>query len=430
MVRNMTSYRTLSRNHDFTVLWTGQTISDLGSHVSMFAFPLVTYAISGSALWAAVVEAAFLIGMCGSLLPAGVLADRVDRRRLMRTASGAGVLLYASLAVAGYLGALTVPHLAVVALLTGVTSGLFGPAEISALRTVVPREDLPTALSQNQARQHVASLVGGPLGGVLYGVARWFPFVFDAASFAVSWLFLGRIRTDLSAPTTGHGGPRNPGRDALSDIAEGLRFIRSWPYYRALVCWSALVNLLVNAMFFVAILRLVQGGVTPAAIGLVSTAAGIGGILGALAAPWIIDRMPTGMLVVVVAWSFVPLTVPMVLWNHWAVVAASLGLGLLLNPAGNAGGQAYRIAHTPAHLQGRAQSAGQFLGLSVTWLAPLIGGLLLSTLGGAAAIAAIGTLVALAALIPTLTRSIRSVPRPAVWQAELAAEPEKSLVAA
>jgi predicted MFS family arabinose efflux permease len=320
---------------------------------------------------------------------------------------------------------LTVAHLIVVALLTGITSGLFAPAEISALRTVVPREDLPTALSQNQARQHVAALVGGPLGGILYGVTRWLPFAFDAASFAVSWLFLGRIRTDLSAPRR-----KDRRSKPTRDIAEGLRFIWSWPYYRALVCWSALVNLLVNAMFFVAILRLVQDGVDPAAIGLVSTAAGVGGILGALAAPWIIDRMRTGMLVVVVAWSFVPLTVPMVLWNHPAVVAGALGFGLLLNPAGNAGGQAYRIAHTPAHLQGRAQSASQFLGLSVTWLAPLIGGVLLTALGGATAIATIGALVALAALIPTLSRSIRAVPRPVVWQAELAQQDEWALVAA
>ena len=90
-------------------------------------------------------------------------------------------------------------------------------------------------------------------------------------------------------------------------------------------------------MFFVAILRMVQDGVSPAVIGLVSTAAGVGGILGAIAAPWIIERMPTGLLVVTAAWSFVPLVVPMVLWNHPAVVGAALFAGLLLNPAGNAG---------------------------------------------------------------------------------------------
>jgi MFS family permease len=421
----MTGYRELSRNRDFTILWTGQTVSDLGSNVSMFVFPLVAYALSGSALWAAVVEAAFLLGMCGALLPAGVLADRVDRRLLMRTASGAGVVLYASLAAAGALGVLTVPHLAVVALLTGIASGIAAPAEISAIRSVVSRDELSTALSQSQARQHIAALVGGPLGGLLYAITRWMPFAFDAVSFAVYWVVLGRLRTDLAAPHR-DGPPRKPHHD----VAEGIRFILGWPYFRATAAYGALANLLVNAMFFVAIIRMVQDGVSPAVIGLVSTAAGLGGILGALAAPWIIERMPTGTLVVTAAWIFVPLAVPMALWNQPAVVAAAIFLGLLLNPAGNAGSGTYRIAHTPAHLQGRAQSASQFLSMSVIWMAPLLGGALLASMGGSAAIAVIGGLVALSALIPTLSRSVRSVPRPAVWQAELAeeAERERSLV--
>ena len=166
----------------------------------MFVFPLVTYALSGSALWAAVVEAAFLLGMCGALLPAGVLADRVDRRLLMRTASGAGVVLYTSLAVAGALGVLTVPHLAVVALLTGVAAASRRRPRSRRSARSSGREELSTALSQSQARQHIASLVGGPLGGILYGVTRWLPFAFDAVSFAVSWVLLGRLRTDLSRP--------------------------------------------------------------------------------------------------------------------------------------------------------------------------------------------------------------------------------------
>ena len=419
----MTGYHALAKNRDFTILWTGQTISDLGTNVSMFVFPLVTYAISGSALWAAVAEAALLIGMCGALLPAGVLADRIHRRLLMRTASGAGVVLYTSLAVAGALGVLTVPHLVVVALLTGVAGGLAAPAEISSIRSVVRPDELSTALSQSQARQHIASLAGGPLGGVLYGVTRWVPFAFDAVSFALSWVLLGRLRTDLSAPRR-EGPPRRP----LQDVGEGIRFILAWPYFRSTAAYGALANLLVNAMFFVAILRMVQEGVSPAVIGLVSTAAGLGGILGALAAPWIIERMPTGALVVTAAWVFVPLAVPMALWNHPAVVAVALFVGLLLNPAGNAASASYRIAHTPSRLQGRAQSAQQFLAMSVIWLAPLLGGALLASIGGSAGIAVIGGLVALGALVPTLSRSVRSVPRPAVWQAELAKETERDLV--
>ena len=182
----MPGYRQLSRNRDFTVLWIGDTVSELGSALSMFAFPLIAYALSGSALTAALVEAAYLGGLCATLLPAGVLADRVDRRRIMLVSSATGCAAYTSLAVAGATGSLTLPHLVVVALVAGVAAGAFNPAQLSAIRSVVATDDLPTALSQNQARQHVASLLGGPLGGALYAVTRWLPFAVDAITFAVA----------------------------------------------------------------------------------------------------------------------------------------------------------------------------------------------------------------------------------------------------
>ncbi|GCD90561.1 MFS transporter [Nocardioides sp. LS1] len=421
----MTGYRSLARNHDFSVLWVGQTVSELGSAVSMFVFPLLAFALTHSPVQAGLVEAAHLLGMCAALLPAGVLADRTDRQRVMRMASAAGVLLYASLVVAGLMHALTIPHLVVVALLTGVATGCFGPAETSAVRAVVSTEELPTALSQNQARQHVASLVGGPIGGLLYGVTRWLPFAADALSFAVSWVMLGRIRTDLSAPV--HEGPRPSPRQ---DIAEGLRFILARPFFRALLVYAALSNLVVNGIFFVAIIRLIRAGFHPAEIGLVETAAGIGGLLGAVAAPTIIDRMATGRLTVIGAWSFVPLVIPIIFWNNPLVVAFALGVGLLLNPAGNAGISAYAIAQTPDHLQGRMGAATRFLAMSVMPLAPVLGGVLLSTLGGPAAVAAMAVATALCALVPTLARSVRDVPRPIHWQAELAAAAPAEAVSA
>ncbi|MGZ4448044.1 MAG: MFS transporter [Nocardioides sp.] len=416
----MTGYRALARNHDFTVLWIGQTISELGSRVSMFVFPLIGYALTHSPVIAGLVEAANLLGLCGALLPAGVLADRLDRRRVMRVASLAGVVLYGSLTVAGLLHALTVPHLVVVALLSGVATGAFGPAETSAVRSVVTTEELPTALSQNQARQHVASLLGGPLGGLLYGVARWLPFAADAVSYLVGWVLLGRIRTDLAAPV--QDGPR---QSPWQDVTEGLRFIVARPFFRALLLWAALSNLVVNGIFFVAIIRLIRAGFHPAEIGLVETAAGLGGVLGAIAAPWIIDRMATGRLTVLISWIFVPLVVPIVFWNNPLVVALAIGLGLLLNPAGNAGISAYAIAQTPAHLQGRVGSTTRFLAMSVMPLSPVLGGALLSTVGGPAAVAAMALAAALSALVPTLSRSVREVPRPAVWQVELAAAAEQ-----
>lgn len=404
-------FRSLARNHDFTVLWIGQTISELGSRVSTFVFPLLAFAMTGSALWAAAAEAAYLLGMVGTLLPAGVVADRLHRRRVMRWSSGVGVALYASLVATLLLEALTLPHLLVVALLTGAGAGLFSPAENSAIRTVVPVEDLPTALSQNQARQHVASLVGAPLGGVLYGVTRWLPFAADAVSYAVAWVLLGRIRTDL-APVPAER------RRLLPDLATGLRFTWQRPFFRVLLAWAPLTNLVVNALFFVTVLRMIEGGVDPLHIGLVETAAGVFGILGALAAPWLIARMATGSLTVLVAWSFVPLVVPMALWDHPAVVAAALSAGLFVNPAGNAGVGAYRMAVTPPELIGRVQSTMQFASMTTMPLAPLLAGVLLDGLGGRGAILVLGALCAAVALIPTLSRSVRSVPKPEAWRTE------------
>jgi len=406
----MTGFRELRDNHDFTVLWFGQTISELGTRVSMFVFPLVTYAATGSALLAGIAGGLDLLGMAIALLPGGLLADRVHRGRMMRAASGAGVLLYSSLVLAAVLGALTVPHLFAVALLTGFCAGLFAPAEMSAVRAVVPREQLPTALSQQQARQHVASLVGGPLGGALFAVTRWLPFLFDALTFAVSWVLLGRIRADLS-PVGRSGAPRR----ARADIAEGMRFAWDRPFFRTLMVWGMCSNLVVNALFVAATLRLIQGGFAPWSIGLVETAAGVCGILGAVVAPRIIERTATGVLTVVVAWSFVPLLVPLIFWNNPAVVMISLSTGVFLNPAGNAGIGSYKMSITPPELVGRVQSTGQFLSFSTLPLAPVLGGGLLALLGGPAAMAVLTGLCALVALIPTLSRTVRSVPRPAAW---------------
>ena len=210
-----------------------------------------------------------------------MLADRVDRRRLMRCASASGVLLYCSLVVAGIADALTVPHLLVVALLTGAAAGLFAPAEMSAVRTVVTTEELPTALARTRPASTSPALLGAPIGGCCTpspGGCRSPP---TRSSFAVSWVLLGRIRTDLPRPDR----RRRPRRSSAQDLAEGSASSPSRPFFRVLMVWSALDEPDVNALFFVAVLRLIEGGFPAFQIGLVEAAAGACGILGALAAP-------------------------------------------------------------------------------------------------------------------------------------------------
>jgi MFS family permease len=107
--------------------------------------------------------------------------------------------------------------------------------------------------------------------------------------------------------------------------------------------------------------------------------------------------------------------VPLVWWSTTWAACASVFTLLLLNPAGNAGIGAYRAAMTPDELQGRVGSALNFAAMGAMPLAPVLGGLLLGGLGGSTAIAGLVAATGLAAMIPTLSRSIRSVPRPADW---------------
>jgi MFS family permease len=421
----MTSYRTLARNKDFTRLWVGEAVSQLGTAATLFVFPLLGYTLTGSALLAALPVAAYTLGIAVALLPAGVVADQVDRRLLLMVASAAGLVLTASIAVAGFLGAMTMPHLIVVALGTGVVAGFYMPTEMSAVRDVVDREDLPTAISQNQARHHIASLLGGPLGGVLYAVARPLPFLVDAVTFAVSLVTVSRVRTDLSPVD-------RPRSTPVRELGDGLRYLLARPYFRSVAAFGAACNLVVNAVFFVAIVRLVEDGVPSTTIGLVEALAGVGGIVGALIAPFLIDRMRTGHLTVSVAWSWVPLLIPLIFWSSPWLVGAMLCMGLLLNPAGNAAGQSYRVAITPDELQGRIASASQFLGFTTIPLAPLLGGWLLETYGAETATTILLVAAALAALIPTLARSVRTVPRPRDWpvldeSGQLVEQPEREL---
>jgi hypothetical protein len=286
---------------------------------------------------------------------------------------------------------------------------------MAALRTIVAEEDLPVALSQNEARSHAAGLAGGPLGGALYAVAQWAPFLVDACSYAVSWLMLGRIRADL-APASRALPPR-----LRRDVVEGMRFIWHQPFYRAMLMYSPCANLIVNALFTAAVLRLIESGTAPWAIGMVDLVAGVSGLLGAAIAPRIIARFATGALTAVAAWSFVPMLIPMILWNNPAVVALALASGLFLNPAGKAGIGSYRLTITPPELMGRVQATSRFVSWSTHPLAPILGGALLSALGGPTAITALTVLAGCVALIPTLNHTIRSVPHPAQWQhAEIA----------
>ncbi|MGH3447508.1 MAG: MFS transporter [Nocardioidaceae bacterium] len=101
----------LWRNHDFMVLWSGETVSQLGSSMSFFLFPIIGYTLTGSTTQAALIGATYTLGSVVSSLPAGVWVDRCNRHAVLLGSNLAGAVLYAGLVLAMVFHVLTLPQL-------------------------------------------------------------------------------------------------------------------------------------------------------------------------------------------------------------------------------------------------------------------------------------------------------------------------------
>ena len=307
-------------------------------------------------------------------------------------------------------GVLTLAHLVGIGFVSGVTDAFVSPAASAAVRTVVAEPDLPVAYSQLQIRRHAADLVGPPLGGALYSVARGLPFLLDTVSYLAGALAITRLRTPLPAPDRVR-------RTVVADVAEGLRFVWRHAVVRAILLWGAILNFAVTLVLVAVTLRLVRAGVHPSAIGLVDAIAAAAGVLGALAAPAIISRFRTSTTTAVTSLLLAALMVPMAWTDRVVVIGALLAVGVFLLPANNSGISAYLVTVTPDRLQGRVNSAGGFIAGGVVAAragagrrAGRVGRRRVATLAGAACVAL--------SVLPLLSSSaIRGLGRPASWAA-------------
>lgn len=216
----------LWKNRDYVLLWSGQTVSIIGTQVSMIAFPLLVLALTNSPIQAGLVSAAQTLPYLLFTLPGGALVDRWDRKRVMLAGNVVSGLALASVAIALPLGALTIAQIAVVSFVVGTCAVFFGLAEAGALPRVVPKAQLAAAVAQNQMQYSIGGIIGPPLGGALYSASHLLPFAVDAGSYAISGLSLTAVRARLQ-------GDRESGRSSLrAEIAEGLTWLWRHPLIR------------------------------------------------------------------------------------------------------------------------------------------------------------------------------------------------------
>jgi MFS family permease len=407
----------LWRNHDFMILWTGETVSQLGSSMSFFIFPIIGYSLTGSTTQAALVLTADAFGSIVFRLQAGALIDRLNRKRVLLLANMAGTALYGSLVCALLLGELTLVHLIAVAFLTGIAASFHGPAEQAAIRTVVPARQLATAFSQNQARQHVAALIGPPVAGVLYAVSRSIPFLVDTLTFAITSLTTTLIRTPLQAPDRAD---ETPGK-MRHEIAAGIRFLMSRGFLRAIVVFATIANFGANALFLVLTLKLLRAGVHPAAIGTIDTIGAVAGLAGSFLAPSLIKRVPTGIVSIGTSLLIVMACIPMAFTDNVFLIGLLLATALIGNPAGNAAVSSYLVAVTPDRLQGRVGSALGFTASAFQPLGPVVGGFLLAAFGGQTAMLVTAGIITVSMVALLASAEVRHLPTPDKWDVSTAA---------
>lgn len=394
--------RALWFNRDYMLLWSGQIVSNVGTQVSQLAFPLLILAITRSPAQAGFAGALRALPYIIFSLPAGALIDRWDRKRVMILCDIGRAVSMASIPIAYAFGQLTVLQLFIVSTIEGTLFVFFNIAEAACLPRVVPKSQLPDATAQNMATDGITALAGPPLGGALYLIGNVLPFLADAVSYVVSVISLFFIKTNFQEKRT------VAARKLWVEIIEGL----SWLWHQPLIRFMAILtggNNLVNSGYTLIIIVLAQNmHASSFVIGVIFAIGGIGGIVGAVVAPFIHKRVSFGQGIIGTSWIFA-LVVPLyIIAPNPVVLGVITALVFIAGPVYNVVQFSYRSALIPDELQGRVNSVfrliafgGQPIGLALTGLAIQVIGVVQTILIGTA----IMVVLALAATVNTHVRN-------------------------
>ena len=408
----------LWRNRPYTLLQTGKTAHVIGVGVGAFAIPLLAYQVTGSVAQAGLIAAVGELGALAGTLPGGVVADRVDRRRIILIARLVGALVWVGLAASWWSGTLTGWQLALALFASSVAAVFANPAETGAIRAVVPSEQLGTAMAVVQGRHALAGLIAGPLGGFLYGVGHAIPLLASAIGHLAMAGTTSLVRESLNGDLEAARATR-----PMAALAEGLRFVWQVRFFRLSLGLFMLVNIALAGLITTINLELVQQGIDPLLIGVLDLVAGAVMILGALAAGRILQRVRLGFIVIAGLGLAGLGTAGMALLHSYPGYVGMLAVAVILIPVINAGIGGYTLAITPAELQGRASSVLGLTGFLAAPIAPVVGSALLAGAGVEVALWSFAGGILLVTAVLACLPGLRRVGTPDTWSRDVIAWP-------
>jgi MFS family permease len=404
----------LWRNRDFVALLCAETVSQLGSQITLFALPMAAILLLGAdGGQIGLLKTLFTLPYFLLPLAVGVFLDRRPRRTAMLVANFGRMLLVFSIPAVAWLRLLTMNQLLVVALLGGFLAVVFDLAYAAYLPSLIGRDRLGQANSITQTGYSTAFLAGPGVAGLLvnaFGAAS--ALVADALSYLVSFVTISRMRFREPVPDPG---PRRP----FAEAWEGVTALFGIGPIRAIALHASLYNAwfqLIEVAFLVYALNVLHIGA--GAFGLVVTAGGVGGLLGALSGARVARRLGYGRAMVAAA-TVESLAYPLLAAAHGgrgallALFAVTFFVGGAGTGAANVLVSTIRQTHTPDRLMARVGAGYRMMNAGAVPVGAAAGGLLVTAVGARTTlwIAPAGLLLSVLPLVLTASlRRLRELP--------------------
>lgn len=369
----------LWRNRNFRLLFGAATLTNLGDGLLAVAVPWLATLLTDNPVLIGMVAGARELPWFLFSLPAGVVTDRFDHRRLLIACDSLRVALLLGLVT---LATMASPGTASVAALIAMTFAL-GAVEV--LRDNTNQSFLPALVDQTQLEQANGLLwsteetagrfVGPPLAGVLIGVAIAVPFGLQAALLAGAIGLMSRLSLPPAAPK-----PRPP---FVAALREGLRWLWAHPVLRRLAITLGIYNF-IGSMFFALLVLYAQRvlGLGAAEYGLLLAAAAAGGVAGSLLGPALLRRLPPGAGLFLGLIGFIFASTVLAVSQSVALIAVALVVEAFFNLLWNLTTVSYRQRHIPPALMGRVNAAYRFFGTGPAAFGSVTGGLLVAAGAG------------------------------------------------
>lgn len=259
---------------DFRIFWLGQLVSVTGTWMQTVAQGWLILLLTGSPFVLGLAAAARSVPVLLLVVPAGVVADRFDRRKIVIATSVVATLASLLLGVLAILERIDVPTVLIIAAILGVTNAFEMPARQSYVSELSGKRYLANAIALNSLLFNAARVVGPALAGILVAlVGPGWAFVINALSFVpviIGLLMIGRVHV-----------PR-PGIGARTAISEAMRYLRSEPRLAALFLLLAGQTIFASGHYILAPSLARDLGQGAEGLGVMLAAGGVGAVFGGL----------------------------------------------------------------------------------------------------------------------------------------------------